>query len=424
MAKVGQISIARPGFPLQLKFDESEVKSVLEFEAQPGDHVTLYPGDYTTWYEGTEATEDTPIEIREGVSVTILPGARVSYTNQFRTRNFAHDGETFDSFNDEGDPSHPLNDRSDSFGAASDEDLSSKRYDTPNFTGHVENIVDMNFGSEWAFESDLKSLQERFDRALGEGRASIAVTTDTQTEAPPLRLGDELQFIEGSSVNISTEAITDVGVEVEIEFDKNFISSLDAGRNLEATRSTGDITINHSLIENIPNEPEVTEDSDEEKASGATVLQNLFYKNGHISDYELKEYATIEPREPNVTDGEQGDIWFVKDRDFLLNLYFSSSTPTQLDGKQGDVWVVGDVRTEFIKASKFFISQNDAPDNGDYGENGSVWLNVPLESDSFDPDPFDIGSVDKIIYQSFTPTENDGGDKDIRATSTRIVTSE
>jgi hypothetical protein len=424
MAKVGQISIARPGFPLQLKFDESDLKATLEGEAQPGDHVTLYPGDFSTWYQKANLSEDTQIKIREGISVTILPGARVSYTDDFRKRNFAHDGETFDSFDGSENPNHPLNTESNSFPAQEDETLSSKRYAVPNFTGHVENIVDFNFGSEWAFESDLESLQEQVDNAIGRGRNSIGVTTNTQQDAPPLQLGDKLEFVEKDSVNINTEAIPEEepgeGVRVNIGFDKTSISSLEAGRNLEADQSTGEVRLDHSLVEDIPTDPEVTQDPDGEKFSGSTVLQNLFLKNGHISDYEAKEYATIQEREPRTNDGEQGDIWFVKDRDFLLNLYYSSSKPTQFDGQDGDIWVVGsEFRSEFRKAGNFLISQSDP--TTDQGEDGYVWLDVPLESGSFAEDPLDIGQIDQIIYQTFTPTKGDGKNKDVRATTTRKV---
>lgn len=410
MAKVGQISIARPGFPLQLKFDESELKSTLELEAQPGDHVTLYPGDYRTWYEGAEAGQTTSIEIREGVNVTILPGAKVKYTDEFRNRNFAHSEEPFDSKSESGDPNHPLNPDSNSFPPQGDESLSSRRYEVPNFTGHVENIVDMNFGSEWAFESDLKNLQDRFNEAVGEGRNTIAVTSSSQTNSSPLKLGDRLEFVEKDSVDIFTEQIPEdedgEGVRVNIEFDKNSVSSINAGRNLTANRSAGEVTIDHEQI--IP--------SGQTENSGAEVIQSLFFDNGHVDEVDTTTVATLESREPRNTDGEDGDIWLINGGTFTLDLFLSSSDPSQFEGSEGDLWVVANkFESEFRTASTFYLSENAPGANTPDIANGSVWLDVPF---SLDPDPEDIGVKDKISYQTYSPVASDGNNGDIRATKT------
>lgn len=410
MAKVGQISIARPGFPLQLKFNESELKSTLELEAQPGDHVTLYPGDFRTWYENAEGGETTPVNIKQGVNVTILPGAKVRYTDEFRKRNFAHGEAPFDSKNESGDPNHPLNPNSNSYPPQGDETRSSRRYEVPNFTGHIENIVDMNFGSEWAFESDLKNLQDRFNEAVGDNRTTIAVTSSSQSGSSPLKLGDTLEFVEKDSVDIFTEQIPEdedgEGVRVSIEFDKNSVSSINAGRNLTANRSAGEVTIDHEQI--IP--------TGQTENSGAEVIQSLFFDNGHVDEVDTTTVATLESREPRNTDGEDGDIWLINGGTFTLDLFLSSSDPSQFEGSEGDLWVVANkFESEFRTASTFYLSENAPGANTPDIANGSVWLDVPF---SLDPDPEDIGVKDKISYQTYSPVASDGNNGDIRATKT------
>lgn len=402
MSRVGQISIARPGFPLQLKFSTGKLKQVLEQDAQPGDHITLYPGDYTTWYnETSDYDQGTEIEIEEGISVTILPGAKVDYyegsSETFRDENYTHEGETFDSKDGQGDKNHPL--------SLKPESARAKRYNTPNFTGHIENIGDMNLASEWAFETDLEKLRTTFNNVINQEEA-FGVTTDNQTQTPNIELGKTLEFREKANVNISTESYGSGNVGVNIEFDKNSIIQVDAGRNLTSINDGGEVTIDHEVIV-----PDGTSEN-----SGTKFIQSLFFKNGHVKTVESAEVATINEREPRSNEGEDGDIWFVKERDFILNLFLSTNTPSQFDGEEGDLWFVDESLTnEFRKAGDFFIS--DATPSQNNGENGSVWLDVQ----SWTGTDFEVKQIEEITHKEQSPTSSNGSDGDIQSTTTRIV---
>lgn len=191
MSRVGQISIARPGGPLQLRFDERDLGRVIESEAQPGDHISLYPGNYTIW------DEDDEIFIESGINVTILPGAKVDYVNEFRNENFTFDENPADATDEEGLRNHPL-----ATGGAD-------RYLRPNFVGHTENIVDLNLGSEWAFERDVEKLRSDFVNIDVGGNSADSLE---------LNPGDTIEFRGGSGVSIESGALPNRdGIYIEIK---------------------------------------------------------------------------------------------------------------------------------------------------------------------------------------------------------------
>lgn len=131
----GQITIDRPGVSTRKQFSIDDIGDVFANRVVEGDLVTLHPGDYTS----VTGAVSVPPE----VGVVIMPGAIVEYSDDFRLEDFsgdgAYDGPPFNSTN------QPL-----ANGA--------ERYLTPEFIGNVENIVDLNLGSEWAFDRQLEQL--------------------------------------------------------------------------------------------------------------------------------------------------------------------------------------------------------------------------------------------------------------------------
>lgn len=408
MAKVGQISIARPGLPLQLEFDEGEIKDVIEENAQPGDHVTLYPGDYTDWHnrEGNEAYDkDTPIVIPEGVGVTILPGAKVEYGDDFRIEDFNYDGDTFDSQN------HPLS--------------NSDRYKYPNFRGFIENIADTNLASEWAFETDVEGLRTQVKDLLERG-TTIEVAVGDQSNPPELGLNRQLKFLEDDLIDITASPILDEdgnpteSVEVDFTFSGEPVVEVDGGRNINVESSDGGTeTVNHDVI-NPDGDGNPSGPSGSPQNTGAKFVQSLQFENGHVIDVEANDVATINDREPRGTDGEDGDIWLTKNRDFLLNLFLSKQQPTATDGEEGDIWMVDDqFDQESRKAGDFYISSTGDPETNypDEGEDGSVWF----YAGDWNGTDFEIKEIEEITYNPQSPTSADGNDGEVYATNEKDV---
>lgn len=407
MSRVGQISIARPGLPLQLRFEVQDLKSTVEQDAQPGDHVTLYPGDYTEWYdyEDSPFDEDTTIEIKEGVNLTILPGAKVQYKESgytdnkgFRYEDYSHEGNPVDSLDNSGNKLHPL---------STDSPI---RYESPRFVGHIENISDTNLASEWAFKTDVQSLRENF-LDLKERGTTVAVTTDTQPQEPDLKLGQKLTFQEGPNVKINVGNTSDdegnkTGVGVNVEFDKNSIAEVDGGRNINTNNVDGEVEVNHDLIFT----------TGTPSNTGSRFIQSLVLNNGHIKEIDANEVATVNNREPRPDDGEDGDIWFTKTRDFLIDIFMSSDDPSDLNGEEGDIWLVdSSLERNFRKAGYFFFSDS-GPDSSE-GEDGAVWLNI----DGWSGTDFESEQIDEIVYNEFTPNDSEGTEGDIQATNiTRV----
>lgn len=386
MSRVGQISIARPGSPLQLKFEESELQTAIENDARPGDHVTLYPGDFTMW------DEDTEIFIEEGISVTILPGAKVDYASNFREEDFGHDGSPLDSTDGQGLLNHPL------------ADGSAERYLRPNFTGHVENIVDLNLGSEWAFEEDVEELQDSLNTFV-QNAANFTFDIDVDSRnAPPLtfELGEELEFRDADNVNINIDNLpgNPDGIYVEFEFDESFVTQVSGGDKITMRNGvvSGNVTVDHADIQTLGSP----------QNSGLTYIQSLVLDDGHVVEVEEEDIATLNQREPRSNEGEEGDIWFVEQGGFVPNLFLSTSDPTVLDGEQGDLWFVNNQVNGAGPAGTVFISE-DPPTAGD-GEEGAFWLQVD------NADSEDSFTIQEVFYRLQSPTSSQGDDNDIWTT--------
>lgn len=408
MAKVGQISIARPGLPLQLEFDEGKIKDVIEENAQPGDHVTLYPGDYTDWHTkpGNEAFDaDTPIVIPEGVGVTILPGAKIEYEEDFRLEDFDYDQEPIDAQN------HPLS--------------NSDRYKRPNFRGFVENISDTNLASEWAFETDVEGLRSQVTNLLERG-TTIEVAVGNEPNPPELGLDRRLTFRNGDLIDITTSPVLDgngnptESVDVEIEFADEPIIEVDGGRNINTTsEDAGQRTVNHDVI-NPDGDGNPAGPSGSPQNAGAKFIQSLQFENGHVTDVKANDVATINDREPRGTDGEDGDIWLTKNRDFLLNLFLSKQQPTATDGEEGDLWMVdSQFDQEARKAGDFYVSNTGDPETNfpEEGEDGSVWLYVGTWTGT----DFTVEEIEEIDYNPQSPTSSIGNDGEVYATNEKEV---
>lgn len=244
MGLIGQVSLARAGTALELEFDVEDLKDVIENQARPYGHVTLHPGNFSEL--------DEEIEIPEGVAVTILPGADVEYIDNFRNPGcpdncvtFDHDGSPNDSTVD-----HPL---SNDF----------KRYERPEFTGHVENIADLNLASEWA----LETTPQVWTAARAGTNAEIDVLAGDADE--DLRT---LSFRGGAGAEVAVEEDTR---EIEVSLDpKDFVRSANFNRLLleENNNSVGDINVSHEAIETDYN----TGNSDEnDPSNGARLVRSI-----------------------------------------------------------------------------------------------------------------------------------------------------
>lgn len=238
MGLIGQISIARAQTALELRFQVEELKEVVEKESEPGDHITLHPGDFTNISER--------IEVPESVTITILPGAKVEYAPGFRLEDFRHDGDTTDSTDGSGARNHPL---SVSGGA--------ERYAAPNFDGFVENINDLNFASEWAFELDLEQLRDNFlDFKNNVERNWILENTDTGQSVEVATDGpDSIRKVTFSTVGeldidfdtapASPPAAADIQIIENVDIG---VSAINPGRLLTASASTGNVDLKHEEI--------------------------------------------------------------------------------------------------------------------------------------------------------------------------------
>jgi len=277
MGLIGQVSLARAGTALELEFEVEDLKDVIENQAKPGGHVTLHPGDFSEL--------DVEIQIPEGVGVTILPGAKVEYTDDFRRKNcdpcpddcfvYDHDGSPVDSNDD-----HPLN-------------FDFKRYDKPNFTGHVENIADMNLASEWAFEISPQTWTARRSGTDDEIRVF---------GGDPNRDLRTLNFSGGPGAEV---AMKEGQREVQIALDpESFVRSLNLNRLLfeENNNSVGDLSISHEAVNTTINPDPGTDEDD--PTGGARIIRGL-------SIHESEPGDTEGPPEPD------GHVEFVEEANLL-----------------------------------------------------------------------------------------------------------
>lgn len=338
MQVVEQILSERPGRAEKKEYQISDLQSVIEGPPTTRKHVTLYPGDYT----GVTAS----IEIPTFVSVTILPGAIVEYAPDFRIEGFdSYGGDPQEAEDGSGNLVHPLSD-----GTAD-------RYVSPSFTGHVENIADLNLASEWAFKGE-------FERTIWsvEGLSSFEdVPFDGTFE---LREGNQIQIAVGSRTN------PDDGAYAEISHDsisttssvsnsgQNVIQtiSVDNGHVIDAEittavpdviggdilttttdGSTGEVTVNHLGIEITGNPVN----------SGTTVLQS-------VSPYNDPGGAP-----------ESGHIEGAGAADLVGGTNIEIQDTGQSNGK-----------TQIEVGTEFFEVTDTAPTDDTVGSEGDVWLVV------------------------------------------------
>jgi len=387
MSRVGQISIARPGAPLQLEFDERALKRVIEEEAQPGDHVSLYPGNYTIW------DEDEEIFIESGINLTVLPGAKVDYVQDFRSEDFTHDEEPVDSISGAGLRNHPL-------GTGS-----ADRYLRPNFTGHVENIVDLNFGSEWAFERDLKQLRTDFEDFSDFSRF-INVNVEERVIGPlEVGLGETIEFRSGQETIINYDFLpSGDGIYVEFDIDplSTRVNKVFGGNKIQMRNSnvTGEVTIDHEELQT----------TGDPQNSELTFIQSLTVEDGHVVDVDANEIAILDQREPRSSEGEEGDIWFVEEGDFLRDIFLATAEPDNLEGKEGDLWFVNDQNNSERDAENVF-ARTDTPEPSE-GENGDIWLRLQQG-------PGDFFAIQEVFIKQRSPSSADGDDNDIWTTLER-----
>lgn len=386
MSRVGQISIARPGAPLQLEFDERALKSVIEEEAQAGDHVSLYPGTYTVW------DEDIEIEIPAGVNITILPGAKVDYEAGFRDEEFSHDGDPVDSIDATGLENHPLA-------------QSRNRYLRPNFTGHVENIVDMNFGSEWAFERDVEVLREEvgaiknFDRFLEVG------VKGKSTDPLELGFGNKIQFRSGDRTAITHDWIDpqkkeDIYVKFDFEELSGVVETASGGNKIQMrnAKTSGNVIIDH----------EETETLGSEKNEELTILQSVGTDDyGHLEEVQTKEIAVVERRKPRSDEGKDGDIWLVEEFKGIFDIYAATTGPDRLDGKNDDLWFVTQSENSVEPPGNIFANQGE-PAASD-GNPGDVWLEI-------EDGPEGSFTIQEVFFKQRSPSSSDGDNNDIWTT--------
>jgi hypothetical protein len=264
---VAQILSEEPGRTEQEEYQISDLPSALQ-PADSGDrkHVTLYPGNYADEFT-TQSGGGIEIEIPINVSVTILPGAIVEYTENYRNQKFesgnvTYEGDVVEATDGSGDPKHPLSpDQSSTVGAGDVESGEAYfRYKAPEFTGHVENISDLNLASDWAFKQD-------FERSLW-----FARSTDQQNTEPfPVPFENVVEFGAGEKIDITVSELS---------------GTPDEGPNVLIDHS--DIVTSGQYVEELnPQDPETRFFVNNEDTS--RVIQNLEIDDGHVTNVDSLE---------------------------------------------------------------------------------------------------------------------------------------
>lgn len=264
---VAQILSEEPGRTEQEEYQISDLPSALQ-PTSSGDrkHVTLYPGNYADEFT-TQSGNGIEIEIPINVSVTILPGAIVEYTENYRNQKFesgnvTYEGDVIEATDGSGNPKHPLSpDQSSTVGVGDVEsDEAYFRYKAPEFTGHVENISDLNLASDWAFKQD-------FERSLWFVRS-----TDQPNEEPfPVPFENVVEFGAGENIDITVSELS---------------GSPDKGPNVLIDHS--DIVTSGQYVEELnPQDPETRFFVENEDTS--RVIQNLEIDDGHVTNVDSLE---------------------------------------------------------------------------------------------------------------------------------------
>ncbi len=237
MEVVSQILTERPGRSGKQEYSISDLGAAVSSESDKRKHVLLYPGDYASeWSTSVE------VEVPENVSITLLPGAIVEYDGNFRRKSYRnYSGPAQEAKNAQGDLVHPLSD--------------GERYVRPNFTGHVENITDLNLASEWAFKQE-------FERSLWSFRNSDSAT----------------------AFNIPHEGVFEFRPENKIEITSGVVPGVEEGAYVE---------LNHKEITTQVIGPGTTTTGGNINNEGTPhVIQNLSVDDGHVVAGDTLEVVT------------------------------------------------------------------------------------------------------------------------------------
>jgi hypothetical protein len=330
-------------FEISTDSSNPKLKDLIEDTTSERKHVALYPGDYANSIYSDSSIE---IVIPKNVSITLMPGAIVDYSTDFRVQEYDYSGPVQEAENQSGDLIHPLaDDPTDS------DPPDAVRYDAPNFKGHVENIADLNLASEWAFKQE-------FERSLWSVRDD-----DSATVLQNIPFEGVLEFQPEEKIDLTVRDFTpaegDEGGVVEIAHEptttgpgiansgQQVIQSISVdstGHVLDATAVTaalnavgGDVV---SVTTNAQNETIINHDSipvsGSPANSGTSVIQSLGIfapETGHIDSVtsvdiaggsninvfnngtaiEVETSFTIEGSKPSDTQGENGDVALIVD---------------------------------------------------------------------------------------------------------------
>ena len=237
MKVVSQILTERPGQTEGREYEIPDLAAALTANSDRRKHVTLYPGNYAS-----EWNSQVEIPIPEKVSVTLLPGTVVEYSDGFRNQNYdGYNGDVIEATDQNGDPSHPLS------------EPSNDRYVRPNFTGHVENITDLNLASEWAFKQEFERALWTLRNAETEntvdvphkgifeirtGEAIKATIGEVQgiEDGPYLELKHSDIYTRDNSVQENTSEVIQ-----NLEIDKGHIKNVNVIEVVERLEATGSI---------------------------------------------------------------------------------------------------------------------------------------------------------------------------------------
>ena len=237
MEIVSQILTERPGRSRKREYSISDLDSAVSSQSDERKHVLLYPGDYAS-----EWTSTVEIEVPENVSITLLPGAIVEYDGNFRRKSYRnYSGPAQEAKDSQGDLVHPLSD--------------GERYVSPNFTGHVENITDLNLASEWAFKQE-------FERSLWSLRNADSAT----------------------AINIPHEGVLELRPENKIEITSGAVPGVEEGAYVE---------IDHKEVTTQVIGPGTTTTGGNINNEGTPhVIQNLSVDDGHVVAGDTLEVVT------------------------------------------------------------------------------------------------------------------------------------
>jgi len=319
--------------------EELKLKPLIEDSSTERKHVALYPCDYAN-----SVYRDTSIEINipVNVSITLMPGAIVDYDTDFRIQEYDYSGPVQEAEDGSGNVIHPL------------ADGTAVRYNAPNFTGHVENIADLNLASEWAFKQE-------FERSLWSVRDD-----DSAESFKPIPFDGVLEFRPGEKIDIVVDSFTnaegDEGAFAEISHEPTSTGSgisnsgqqviqsisvdstghvLDATSVEAALNAVGGDVINVNT--NASNDTIINHDaisiSGSPNNSGTTVLQSVNpYKpsvsvpqTGHIDSATAVDI--VGGSNINVFDGPGG---ITIETEYTIQ----STAPTSSQGSDGDVVLV------------------------------------------------------------------------------------